>query len=108
MKKSEQERVNGCVLAAMEDSKREYDKLKRLGLNEGWFRLNSCQAWYLSGLGHWVFLKSYRTIVAVLDTRYWVCYDFSRYVYGYTATTSYHIHKFAKKMGATVVSFKAV
>lgn len=72
-----------------------------------WARLNHCQASYLFTIpGHYIVLKSYDTIVAAIDINDGMCYDFSRWVYGYTATTTQHIHKFAKKFGATVVSYK--
>ena len=37
--------------------------------------------------------------MAVIDKCDMVMYDFSRYVYGYTATTSQHIAKFANDYG---------
>ena len=64
--------------------------------------MNSCKAWYKVCYNGDVILRSYYTMVATIpaanpDT--W--FDFSRVVYGYTATTSQHIGKFAKMFGAT-------
>lgn len=104
--KNNQERINKAVLAAMEDSEREYLGTKTAGLDDSWVRLLSCQAWVLVGVGHWVILKSYRTIVAAIDTHNWICYDFSRYVYGYTSTTNQHIRKFAAQYNADVLTYR--
>lgn len=65
-----------------------------------WDRLNSCQAWYIK-VGNVTLLKSYYTVVAAIwDSDPTTCYDFSRIVYGYTATTSQHISKFCDKFNA--------
>lgn len=104
--KSNQERINKAVLAAMEDSGREYLGTTLTGLDDTWERLRSCQAWVLAGVGHWVFLKSYNTIVAAIDRNNWVCYDFSRYVYGYTSTTCQHIRKFAQQYNAAILVYR--
>lgn len=42
-------------------------------------------------------LKSYNTVVAVIDKEEGILYDFSRLVYGYTSTTDQHIAKFANE-----------
>lgn len=39
-------------------------------------------------------LRSYKTIIAVIDHETDTLYDFLRYVYGYTATSAHHIAKF--------------
>lgn len=67
-----------------------------------WYRLNSCNAWYKVCYNGDIILRSYNTIVAViLSTNKNTCFDFSRVVYGYTATTNQHISKFAKMFYAT-------
>lgn len=104
--KNNQERINKAVLTAMEDARREYLDTEITGLDDSWERLHSCQAWVLVGIGNWVFLKSYKTIVAAIDTHNWMCYDFSRYVYGYTATTCQHIRKFAQQYNADVLTYR--
>ena len=58
--------------------------------------LRSCQAKvyaYDTEKGRVYVLKSYNTLVAMIDDD-GRCYDFLRYVYGYTATSSQHISKF--------------
>lgn len=67
-----------------------------------WHRLNSCKAWYKVCYNGDIILRSYNTIVAAIpSTNPKTCFDFSRVVYGYTATTSQHISKFARKFAAT-------
>ena len=64
-------------------------------------RLRTCNATvsaYESILGVVFVLKSYRTIVAMVDEN-GRKYDFLRYVYGYTATSAQHINKFFKDYG---------
>lgn len=55
--------------------------------------LKSCKA-YVADTGDLYLLKSYDTVVAAIDKETDTLYDFSRLVYGYTATTSQHISKF--------------
>lgn len=57
-------------------------------------RLRKCNA-YVSGIGKWLALTSYSTIVAILDSESRVLYDVLRWRYGYTATSAQHIAKFA-------------
>ena len=57
-------------------------------------RLRSCTAIVISVPGYRL-LRSYNTIVAVIDYSDGICYDLLRYVYGYTATSAQHISKFA-------------
>lgn len=67
-----------------------------------WHRLNSCQAWYKECYNGDIILRSYNTIVAAIPAANPnSCFDFSRVVYGYTATTNQHISKFAKMFNAT-------
>lgn len=61
-------------------------------------RLRNCQATvhaYDTEKGRVYVLKSYNTIVAMIGES-GVCYDFLRYIYGYTATSAQHISKFFK------------
>ena len=61
-------------------------------------QLRSCQAKvyaYDTEKGRAYVLKSYNTLVAMIDEA-GVCYDFLRYVYGYTATSAQHISKLFK------------
>lgn len=62
------------------------------------FRLRKCNAVvyaFETETGRVYVLKSYYTLVAMIDEA-GVCYDFLRYVYGYTATSAQHISKFFK------------
>ena len=59
-------------------------------------RLRNCEATvyaYENEKGRVYILKSYNTIVAIIGAT-GRCYDFLRYVYGYTATSAQHIRKF--------------
>lgn len=46
-------------------------------------------------------LRSYSTIVAVIDKTTDTLYDFLRFVYGYTATSAQHIAKFKHDYGTS-------
>lgn len=107
MKKFEQLAINACVVENMNEALGEC-KWTALNRAYNWNRLNACQARYSATQGHYIVLESYGTSVAAIDTRTGVCYDFSRYAYGYTRTTVQHIYKFAKLFGATVISWKDV
>lgn len=63
--------------------------------------LRTCKA-DVTKLGRWYLLRSYATIVAAIDTTTVTLYDFSRYAYGYTATTAQHIAKFGRDYGAAI------
>lgn len=63
-------------------------------------RLNSCKAEYFR-TGGYIVLRSYDTIIACIGEETGTCYDFLRYVYGYTATSAQHISKFCRKFNAT-------
>lgn len=58
-----------------------------------WNRLNYCSAW-IAETENYIFLKSYRTIVAVYNKHTQTLYDILRVEYGYTSTSSQHISKF--------------
>lgn len=78
-----------------------YEEIYNLYMYEGaseWERLRTCSA-YVCKLGRFYILKSYRTIVAAIDTKDDTCYDFLRKVYGYTSTSSMHITKFNRDYG---------
>ena len=95
MKKQEQLLINEKVDAICEE-------IYQLDMNEPvseWNRLRTCSA-YVCKLGRFYILKSYRTIVAVIDTSTDTCYDFLREVYGYTVTSAQHISKFMHDYGA--------
>lgn len=61
-------------------------------------RLRSCRAHvYISD--KYYILQSYNTIVAGIDRETGECFDFLRYVYEFTSTSSQHIHKFFSDYG---------
>lgn len=61
-------------------------------------RLRSCQAYVYETPSFYV-LRSYSTVVAIIDKSSDICYDFLRGVYGYTNTSAQHISKFDKDYG---------
>ena len=63
-----------------------------------WRRLRSCQAWTVE-TENYIFLKSYNTVIAVIDKSTDTLYDLLRGVYGYTSTSAHHIAKFNTEMG---------
>lgn len=56
-------------------------------------RLRTSSAYVLETDNYYL-LRSYDTIVAVIDKSTNICYDALRHVYGYTATSAKHINKF--------------
>lgn len=61
-------------------------------------RLRTCQAYVYETPSFYV-LRSYNTVVAIIDKSSDICYDFLRGVYGYTNTSAQHISKFDKDYG---------
>lgn len=91
--KALQEAVNTKVLSVIDEinnSEVNYSKA---------YPLRSCSAEVYKG-DRFIVLKSYRTIIAAIDTETDTLYDFLRYVYGYTATSAQHIAKFSHDYGA--------
>ena len=91
MKKSEQRAVNSKVVHELEHYNGiiAQSEIKQIG------RLHQCQAFVYETDFYFV-LRSYNTVVAIIKKADMTLYDFSRYVYGYTATAASHIAKFAK------------
>ena len=87
-----QEHINEVCVTASEVAKQFYSDCEPVFSK----RLRNCQATvyaYGNEERRIYLLKSYSTIVAmVFDSG--KCYDFLRYVYGYTATSAQHISKF--------------
>ena len=65
-----------------------------------WKRFRTCNATYAETENFYI-LRSYKTIVAVVNKHTGICYDFLRAVYGYTATSAQHISKFYRDFGDT-------
>lgn len=61
-------------------------------------RLRTCQAYVYETPSFYV-LRSYKTVVAIIEKSSDICYDFLRAVYGYTSTSAQHISKFDKDYG---------
>lgn len=61
-------------------------------------RLRTCQAYVYETPSFYV-LRSYNTVVAIIEKKTDTCYDFLRAVYGYTNTSAQHISKFDKDYG---------
>lgn len=89
-----QEVINDTVMAAYNNAKRE----KRF-VNSPWRRLRYCSA-EVAETENYYLLRSYNTIVAVIDKRTNELFDALRLVYGYTATSAQHITKFSHDYGA--------
>lgn len=88
-KKQMQAEENAKVLEALEKA----EALKASAFGMEFERLRNCNA-YVYTIGGYEFLRSYNTIVAMIDPS-GTLYDFLRYVYGYTATSAQQISKFA-------------
>lgn len=95
MKKSEQLAINEKVLEYMQVYN---DWVNSRIVFPRWERLRSCSA-EVAKVGNWYVLRSYRTVVAIIDTQTDTLVDFLRYVYGYTATSAKHIAKFGQDYG---------
>lgn len=88
MKKQEQEAINNEVLAVVEDYNSKYS------LRPAVFKRLRTMSADVATVGKYHVLRSYRTIIAVIDTDTDTLYDFLRYVYGYTATSAKHVSAF--------------
>ena len=107
MKNINQKEINTTVLEHMTAALAELETCRQMpsfGVGD-WHRLRTCKAeWAVTG--HYIILRSYNTIVACIKTSEWICYDFSRYAYGYTATTNQHIRKFAVDHNAEIFAYR--
>ena len=95
MKKSEQLAINEKVLEYMQAYN---DWVDSRNVFPRWERLRYCAA-EVAKVGNWYVLRSYNTIVAIIDTQTDTLIDFLRYVYGYTSTSAQHISKFNQDYG---------
>ena len=101
MKKSEQLAINAQVLNALTV----FNGANVSTLTDLWKPLRSCSAEVAPAVDNetgevlYYVLRSYRTIVAIIDIKTDTLYDFLRYVYGYTSTSAQHIAKFSKDYG---------
>ena len=101
MKKSEQLAINEQVLNALTV----FNGANVSTRTDLWKPLRSCSAEVAPAIDNetgevlYYVLRSYRTIVAIIDTQTDTLVDFLRYVYGYTATSAQHISKFNQDYG---------
>lgn len=94
LSKKTQIETNKEVLEAVD---RYNDEVKGTVLHYG-KRLRTCQAYVYETPSFYV-LRSYNTVVAIIEKSTDICYDFLRAVYGYTNTSARHISKFDKDYG---------
>ena len=94
MKKFEQENIN----IAVDEYFYSYSNDNALPIDAK--RLRTCNA-VVFEYDEYYALRSYNTVVALIDKKTHIMYDGLRFVYGYTATSCQHIAKFAKDYGAT-------
>lgn len=94
MSKKAQLEANKEVLEAVD---RYNEEIKGTVLHHG-TRLRTCQAYVYETRSFYV-LRSYNTVVAIIEKSTDTCYDFLREVYGYTITSAQHIYKFDKDYG---------
>lgn len=94
MSKKEQALINEKVIAMVDKYNEE---VKKNVLHHG-KRLRTCQAYVYETPSFYV-LRSYNTVVAIIEKSTGTCYDFLRVVYGYTNTSAQHICKFCQDYG---------
>lgn len=93
MTKAEQQAINDKVKAVLDKFNSAGESVIRSR------RLRTCSAVVLETASYYV-LQSYATVIAIIDKDTDICYDFLRYVYGYTSTSGQHIAKFRHDYGA--------
>lgn len=95
MKKTEQKEINSLCELAFENAMNEmHDEPFDVAI-----QLRSCKA-YVYETNNYYVLRSYSSVVAVINKGTDVCYDVLRMVYGYTATSAQHIAKFRHDYGS--------
>ena len=99
MTKKEEQHIDNIIAMDMYDRAMEEFKSGSAWYdNSLWERLRTCQAWVTETHSFFI-LKSYGTIVAVIEKEKDCLADVLRVVYGYTATSAQHIRKFEKDYG---------
>ena len=94
LSKKAQIEANKEVLAVVDRSNEE---MKHCIICKG-KRLRTCKAYVYETPSFYV-LRSYNTVVAIIEKSTDTCYDFLRAVYGYTNTSGQHIMKFDQDYG---------
>ena len=98
--KLEQLKINNSCLVYYDAAMTELEQMPFVPDNKPspWERLRSCSAEVLETPNFFI-LRSYNTIVAVIDKDTGNTWDVLRMVYGYTVTSAQHIAKFSKDYG---------
>lgn len=99
MTKAEQTKINTEVCEVYNDLLHCIDMFGSQKIGQ----LRSCNATVYKTYGY-TYLESYGTKIAAIGHGNYQCYDFLRKVYGYTATSNQHIHKFCKDYGAVKIN----
>ena len=94
MNKREQALINEAVISMVNKCDAEVN-LNNLQHGK---RLRTCNA-YVYETPSFYLLRSYNTVVAIIEKSTDTCYDFLRAVYGYTNTSAQHISKFDHDYG---------
>ena len=97
-RKEEQELDNILAMDMYDRAMKEYYTYSVDYRMSSWSRLRKCTAWVLE-TDNFYFLRSYNTIVAVIEKSSDCLSDVLRKVYRYTATSAQHIRKFEKDYG---------
>ena len=85
--------INAVCVSIWNLAMDEYENYSRM--NDYCTQLLSCQAWVYETDNYYI-LRSYNTMVAVIDKKSDTLVDMLRGVYRYTATSARHISKFSK------------
>lgn len=98
--KLEQRKINEACRAYYDAAMAERGQMQWVPDNKlsPWERLRSCSAYVLETPSFFI-LRSYSTVVAVIDKLNGDTWDVLRMVYGYTSTSAQHIAKFSHDYG---------
>ena len=98
--KLNQREINNACRAYYDAAMTECGKMPWIPDNKPspWKRLRYCSAYVLETPSFYI-LRSYNTVVAVIDKCTGTTWDVLRMVYEYTATSTQHIVKFSKDYG---------
>lgn len=91
MKKEKQKYINSICTYVYKKAMEEYESFNYISCGQ----LRSCSAEVLETENYFL-LRSYNTIVGVMNKRTRELIDVLRFVYGYTATSAQHISKFGQ------------
>lgn len=94
MKREEQFAINVMCEEIWKAAMKEWDNVDTITHK----KLRSCQATVFE-TEHYYYLRSYKTLVVVIEKKRNILVDVLRKVYGYTNTSAGHISKFANDYG---------